>query len=283
MRKYVKKLGSVTKSSDYGAPPVMPVTVPEPQLLSVSHYHHNQKRHPRPVEFHDEMQCIELVTDGRGWVESAGEWVEVTPGALLWHVTGDFTIGRTDFENPYSCLAVRFYGGTIWKRELPHVTRWEELDEVRRFTREVVRLYAHGSLRSNVLMHYILGRLQFQAELFIHEQNRRDLPGELRQAMELMEQNYGRSIRLHEVARAVGWSVPHLHDRFKAVLGISPHQALIRRRIQAARELLANTNEPVKSVASQCGFPTAAAFCAQFKKMTDLSPKEYRTRQRYGV
>lgn len=282
MPKRIQKLGSVAKSSDRSKKQ-FESHKRDSRVLSITHFHQDMGCHPEAVRFPDGVQCIELLTGGRGWVELEGKWVEVTAGDLLWHMPGDFTIGRSDFGNPYSCLAVRFRGGEIWRRRGPRLTHWEELDEVRRFTRDVVRLYAEGSLRLEALMYYVVGRLQFQAELFIHEQNRRDLPRELRHAMEIVEQHYARPLRLHEIAHEVGWSIPHLHDRFKEVLGISPHQALIRRRIQAARELLASTNEPVKSVASQCGFPTAAAFCAQFKKMTDVSPKDYRRRQRYGA
>ena len=52
--------------------------------------------------------------------------------------------------------------------------------------------------------------------------------------------------------------------------------------MQVARELLASTNDPIKSVAAKCGFPTASAFCVQFKKATQYSPKEYRDRQLFG-
>jgi AraC-like DNA-binding protein len=98
----------------------------------------------------------------------------------------------------------------------------------------------------------------------------------------MVNQRYAEPLRLAELAGRAGWSVPHLHDRFKERLGLSPHQALIRRRIQAAREFLAGSNEPIKSVAGKCGFPTASAFCVQFKKNMQLSPQEYRDRQLFG-
>jgi len=50
---------------------------------------------------------------------------------------------------------------------------------------------------------------------------------------------------------------------------------------RAAREILAGTNEPIKSVAARCGFSRVARFCAQFKKTTQLSPGEYGKRQLY--
>jgi len=278
MAKSIKKIGFVIKNSDGLA------QRPEPErLLGVSHYHQRPGVHPVANLFKNGIKCFELMTSGRGWVQSHGEWKEVTPGDLLWHIPGDSTVGRSDFSNPYSCLAVRFYNGGNVRRPVPRITRWEELDEVQRFTREVVQLHADDAFDSLVLLRYIISRLHFQAELHLRRQKDHGLPVELRRAMEMLNRGYAGPLPLRELAGAAGWSVPHLHDRFKEHTGLSPHQALIRRRIQAARELLAGTNDPIKSVAGSCGFPNVAAFCAQFKKITRLSPTEYRKRQLYEV
>lgn len=288
MAKHIKKLGFVIKTSDRarsvsGDKKARSTRPPKagPELHSVSHYHQRPGVHPIPNRFHDDSQCVELITGGRGWVENeAGKLVEVIPGDLMWHVPGNSTVGRSDFENPYSCLSVRFRS---WeKRPVPHITRWEDLDEVKHFTHQVVRLRADESFDSGVLLRYILARIEFQAALHERGQKERGLPKELRRALELLERNYGEPLRLRDLADAAGWSVPHLHDRFKQELGISPHQALIRRRLQAARELLAAGNDPIKSVSAQCGFPTPAVFCVQFKKATQHSPADYRRRLLHG-
>ena len=252
------------------------------KLISVSHFHQRPGFHPIPKRFKDKEQCVELVTGGRGAVEIDGEWKEVAPGDLLWHIPGDCTIGRSDFRDPYSCLAIRFEDGNRPQRRVPRLTRWEELDEVRLFTHQVVRLHVDDAFDSQVLLRYILSRVHFQAELYLRVQRQRGLPVELQQVIELVNRRYAEPLRLAELARSAGWSVPHLHDRFKECLGDSPHQALIRRRIQVARELLASSNDPIKSVAAKCGFLTASAFCVQFKKYTLSSPKEYRDRQLFG-
>jgi AraC-like DNA-binding protein len=252
------------------------------RLRSVSHYHQRPDVHPIPIQLDKTNQCIELLTGGRGWLKIDGEWKEVTPGDLLWHMPGDFTIGRSDFQNPYRCLAVTFQGRAQSRRPLPRITRWEELDEVKLFTHQVVRLHADDAFDSRVLLRYILSRVHFQAELYRRVQRERGLPAELQQVIEMVNRRYAEPLRLDQLARSAGWSVPHLHERFKQRLGLSPHQALIRRRIQVAREILASTNDPIKSVAGKCGFSTASAFCVQFKKATRLSPKDYRDRQLFG-
>ena len=152
MAENIKKLGFVVKSSDRKKSPGATKrrdkskSFPEqPKLLAVLHYHQRPGCHPTPATFKNGEQCFELVTSGRGWVEIKGKWIEVNPGDLLWHRPGDWTIGRSDFQHPYSCLAVRFYDPAMKLPRVPRITRWEELDEVKRFTGEVVRLHADDS------------------------------------------------------------------------------------------------------------------------------------------
>ena len=249
-------------------------------LESVSHYHQRPGCHPNPIVFTGREQCIEVVTGGRGWFEIDGRWQEIGPGDLLWHVAGEQTIARSDFTNPYSCLAVWFLSSA--PRPVPRHTRWEEMDEVLQFTNQIVALNADDAFDRAVLLHYIMSRAQFQAKLYQRLHHERGLPPELRRVLELINRRFAEPLRLVDLADAAGWSVPHLHDRFREQLGLSPHQALIRRRIQVARELLASTNDPIKSIAARCGFPNAAAFCVQFRKTTQSSPKEYRERQLFG-
>ena len=275
MRKNCQNLGFVIKTSD------SPKPRPAPALLeSASHYHQRPGCHPNPIVFTGREQCIEVVTGGRGWFEIDGRWQEIGPGDLLWHVAGEQTIARSDFTNPYSCLAVWFLSSA--PRPVPRHTRWEEMDEVLQFTNQIVALNADDAFDRVVLVHYIMSRAQFQAMLYQRLHHERGLPPELRQVLELINRRFAEPLRLVDLADAAGWSVPHLHDRFREQLGLSPHQALIRRRIQVARELLASTNDPIKSVAARCGFPNAAAFCVQFRKTTQSSPKEYRERQLFG-
>ena len=277
MRKNCQNLGFVIKTSDSQKSRATPA-----RLLSVSHYHQRPGLHPSPIQFKGREQCIEVVTGGRGWFEIEGRWEEIGPGDLLWHGAGERTIGRSDFANPYSCLAVRFIAAPGAHRPVPRHTRWEEMDEVVQFANQIVALNADDAFDRAVLLHYIMSRAQFQAKLYQRLHHERGLPPELRQVLELINRRYSEPLRLVDLADAAGWSVPHLHDRFREQLGLSPHQALVRRRIQVARELLASTNDPIKGVAARCGFPNSAAFCVQFRKTTQSSPKEYRERQLFG-
>ncbi|MEM6821729.1 MAG: AraC family transcriptional regulator [Verrucomicrobiota bacterium] len=249
------------------------------ELLTVGHYFQQPGCHPRPTPVPKKHRRIELVTGGRGWVAIKDQFIEVTCGALLWHQPGDLTIERSDFKDPYKCLSVNIACSFHPKVLAPRLTWWNDADEVNRFTREVVRLHARSSLSATTLLTYMLSRLQFQAELYILQRKHQQYPVELQEALNHIDAHYQTSLSLPDLAQASGWSIPHLHARFRELIGDSPHQVLLKRRIEASRELLAGTNDPIKSIAHDCGFSSASAFCSQFKRLTQLSPLEYRKQQ----
>ncbi|MBC2595607.1 helix-turn-helix transcriptional regulator [Ruficoccus amylovorans] len=249
------------------------------ELIRVGHYHNPAGRHPIPKPIARRTYCLELMTGGRGWVQMEGQWVEVLPGALLWHQAGDYTIGRSDFEDPYRCLSLRVKVLDDAPRPVPHLTWWQNLDAVCRFADESVSLYASDRLDHAVLRDYILSRLRLQAELYLREAPRQALAPELQRVLAYVEKYYAAPLRLEALADIAQWSVPHLHARFREALGCSPHQHLIERRIEAARVQLAGTNDPIKKVAADCGFSNASALCVMFRRHTHLSPAAYRRRQ----
>lgn len=249
------------------------------ELIAIGHYHQPPGRHPNPVPTLSGSQIIELVTYGRGWVlMEDGQWQEVLPGTLLWHVEGDDTIGRSDFDNPYHCLAVRFRtsGPDANKRPAPRLTQWSDLDAVRNFTNEVVSSYAMERVDGQTALRYIMARVHFQIQLYLSQTNRQSMPPQLQKVVRQIDLNYGEALTLKTLAALADWSVPQLHKTFREYLGQSPHQWLLTRRVQAARERLANTNQPIKSIAADCGFYSAAAFCAHFKRSTGTTPNAYR-------
>jgi len=263
-----------------GTSPVAPSNIPPFRgLKGVTHFHQPRGRQPGMREIKPFSELVELVTAGSGAVYHRDRWIAVSPGSLLWHVPGDHTIGRSDPDDPYRCLAVQLKVGRGGKRRVPRITRWSELDEVERFTREAVRGFLDERFDRETLGIYLFGRLLFQAKLHGHRSGPEDLPEPLRLMMRRIEQDYAGSLALEDLAREAGWSVPHLHAVCREKLGDTPHHLLIKRRIRAARVRLVSSRDPVKQIAVECGFGSAAAFCHLFRKETGLTPAAYRTDQ----
>jgi AraC family transcriptional regulator len=63
---------------------------------------------------------------------------------------------------------------------------------------------------------------------------------------------------------------------FRKSTGESPHQFLLRQRIERAKEMLREAEMPVLDVAVACGFKTQQHFARVFRQICGASPTAYR-------
>lgn len=99
---------------------------------------------------------------------------------------------------------------------------------------------------------------------------------ELQRAAEYIEAQLDRSLGLAELAAVVGRSPRHFARLFRAATGLSPHQYVIRRRVERARLLLATTDLPVARIALDVGFAHQSHLAAHFRRLVGVSPGRYR-------
>jgi AraC family transcriptional regulator len=97
-----------------------------------------------------------------------------------------------------------------------------------------------------------------------------------RRIMNFMEEHLAENISLHELANLVQLSPYHFLRSFKSSFGEPPHRYWTARRIERAKELLANPRASVTQVAIDLGFCGTSAFSNTFHRMTGQTPTEYR-------
>ncbi|MDP3177105.1 MAG: AraC family transcriptional regulator [Spirochaetaceae bacterium] len=94
-----------------------------------------------------------------------------------------------------------------------------------------------------------------------------------------VEARLGSSVSLDDMAAAAAFSKYHFHRIFTAIEGESPAAYLRRLRLEHAANLLERRpDEPVTSVAMDCGFATPSAFARDFKARFGMSPRAFRAR-----
>src|SRR2546425_8839080 len=69
----------------------------------------------------------------------------------------------------------------------------------------------------------------------------------------------------------------HFARLFKRSTGVPPHRFLVRRRIDAARALLAAQTAPIAEIAQLVGFRTPSHFTTTFRRVTGMTPSAYRS------
>jgi transcriptional regulator GlxA family with amidase domain len=77
-------------------------------------------------------------------------------------------------------------------------------------------------------------------------------------------------------ARSTGLSVRTLHRRCLEHLRTTPAKLIEKYRLEHARTLLETTTLPVKVLASECGFGSAAHLARAFERELGVAPREYR-------
>jgi AraC family transcriptional regulator len=98
----------------------------------------------------------------------------------------------------------------------------------------------------------------------------------MRRVIEYIEDNLEGDLSLQAMAAEVDISPLYLARAFKSAVGQSPHQYVLARRIERAKELLRNTDLPVVDVALSSGFSSQSHLSHWFIRQVGVSPAVYR-------
>lgn len=101
-------------------------------------------------------------------------------------------------------------------------------------------------------------------------------PSQLQRATDYLTSHLEQNPSLTEVAAIVGVSMHHFARAFKQSTGVPPHRYLMERRIERAKALLAQTDQPLAEIALRLGFSSQSHFTTIFRQITGTTPKSYR-------
>ncbi|MGB7157966.1 MAG: AraC family transcriptional regulator [Tepidisphaeraceae bacterium] len=83
---------------------------------------------------------------------------------------------------------------------------------------------------------------------------------------------------IDDIAVQVGLSESHFRRRFHEETGFSPLEYVTRQRVLRAKELLHDKRLSITRLAFDLGFQSSGYFAQVFRKMTGMTPSEYRVR-----
>lgn len=90
-----------------------------------------------------------------------------------------------------------------------------------------------------------------------------------------IEAHIDEPLSLNELASAFYLSKFHIAHIFKESMGISIHQYIVKKRLEACKNALA-TDSSLENISARFGFASYSSFFRYFKKEYGVSPKEYR-------
>lgn len=110
----------------------------------------------------------------------------------------------------------------------------------------------------------------------IQEQTR--ARGGMDRTLAYIEENYASPLNVRELAHVAHFSQYHFIRVFRKTFHETPHQYLVRRRLDQAKELLACSERSVTEICFEVGFESPSSFSTLFRKVVGWSPSVYRAR-----
>ena len=113
--------------------------------------------------------------------------------------------------------------------------------------------------------------------------NGSDLHERLCRARRYIDECYDLPLDLTEISKQACLSRYHFLRLFRDTFATTPHQYLIRRRIEKAKELLCSERLSVTEVCFEVGFQSLGSFSALFRRCVGDAPNSYRERQKQSL
>jgi AraC family transcriptional regulator len=99
----------------------------------------------------------------------------------------------------------------------------------------------------------------------------------LRRVIDYIEGHLGEpTLSVEQLAEVAHLSPYHFSRAFKSATGQAPHRFVLERRVERARLHLAESRESLAGIAYCTGFSSQAHFSSIFRRLTGVTPKQYR-------
>lgn len=118
------------------------------------------------------------------------------------------------------------------------------------------------------MQHYATQKPKFQE--YSHGLSRH----RLRQVIDYINAHLEKDLSLNELAGLVQMSPHYFSQLFKQSTGITPHQYVIRRRVERARELLVKGEMAIVEIACQVGFSSQSHLNFHIKRVLGVTPRD---------
>jgi transcriptional regulator GlxA family with amidase domain len=235
----------------------------------------------------DLQAAIDLNRDFLPWIRQ-----QHTEGAEVASLcVGAFLLASTGLLDGKKC-STHWLFAHDFRRMFPETTLVAD-----RIVTEEQRIYTSGGANSywNLLLHLvekytdramaILAAKFFAVEIdrenqsafmmFNGQKSHEDEP--IRQAQAFIEENVTEKISVDDLASRFAIGRRHFERRFKKATNNTPVEYIQRVKIEAAKKWLETSRKNVNEVMYDLGYSDAKAFRSVFKKVTGLSPAEYKS------
>ncbi|MBF0279826.1 MAG: helix-turn-helix transcriptional regulator [SAR324 cluster bacterium] len=254
--------------------------------VRIFYYRAPKNEWPIPRTIVPDLEEIELIVNGHVYFEYKGEEIKLSCGHIVWHLPGEKTVHKSDLNDPYECLVIKFPVGKGVSKRPSKVSFWGDPDGCRQFVDEILAASKQSQNRL-LLRDYVYTRLFWQAMSGINQvhdsgqkgMRKKDrISSPVQRVKEHIHYGFHHPLSVKELCEVAELSESHLYLRFKREMGKTPHQYLLGRRMEEATHLLIHSELSVKVISYQCGFQDSTSFCRSFKSIFNSTPLQFRQR-----
>ncbi len=235
------------------------------------------------VEFH-QVHAIAYVRKGSFACHTRGASYELVPGSVMvgrpgdeytcthdHHLCGDECLA---FKLPSSFVDALGHGDAAWRTgavaPLPELMVLGELAQAAADGRSDMGVNEAGMLFAARFSQIVSGRERKPTRAGARDRRR---------AVDVarwMDSHVHERIDLDAAAGATGLSPFHFLRLFSSVIGVTPHQYLVRSRLRLAARLLTYEDHSVTDIALDVGFGDLSNFVRTFRRAAGVSPTRFR-------
>ena len=258
-------------------------TILEREALSVIDYRCDARPAERPAVERHGSYSLSYVRKGSFGYRVRGEAFELVAGSVLIGHRGDEYVCTHDHVCGDECLSIQLspalaeavgrragLWGTGCLPPLAELVVLGELAQAAAEGRSDIGIEEAALLFAMRLVEVVSGEKRAAPPLRARER-RRAVEAALR-----IDGSCDRPIDLSRAARDAGLSPFHFLRVFAQVLGVTPHQYLVRSRLRRAARLLADDQRPITDVAFDVGFGDLSNFVRTFHRAAGVSPRRFR-------
>jgi len=253
--------------------------------LRVVDYRCEAGPHDRPFTEAFDSYSIAYVRRGSFGCVTGGQTAELVAGALLIGHPGDeYLCTHEHHERGDECLSFHFdlaqldslgICATKWtSRSVPPLAELTVLGELAQAAANGssdLGLEEAGALLASRFTEVIWGQRHKPAAVTARARRRAV------EAALWIDAHAGDDINLQRIAGQAGASPFHFLRLFARVLGVTPHQYLVRVRLRRAARLLTDTDRAIADIAFEVGFGDLSNFVRSFHRAAGMSPRRFRT------
>ena len=240
-----------------------------------------------PIAEHVLIYCV----DGMGWYEVNAEKHIVTANHFFVLPAGKPHAYGADENNPWTIYWVHFSGAhaTIYATGALHPQEIQpnihsRINDRNQIFEEIFNTLNNGYSRESLryvssLLHYYLASMRY---ITFYRQSNKNTENDsmIAAAIHYMKENIEKHLTLNDLATYTGYSLTHFSSLFKQQTGESPLAYFNRLKIEVSCQMLNDTDMHINQICHKVGITDCYYFSRLFRRITGLSPREYRLQQR---